>query len=124
MGSGGPTGGQNVPGQWMINPAYAQQQMQPQAAPPQAAPPGRRAEKDNLWQNTIAMLANPGKVTTHGATVPASASAQPGSANLQSRSWPIGSRRRAGLALASQQNFATALKEGWDIEAMAGILIF
>jgi hypothetical protein len=54
-------------------------------------------------------LANPGKVTTPGATVPASASAQPGPANLQSflANWKPA---QSGPGSGFQQNFATALK--------------
>ena len=75
----------------------------------QAAPQAAAPAAPNSWQNTMAMLANPGKVTTPGATVPASASAQPGSANLQSflANWkPAQSGPGAGF----QQNFATALR--------------
>ena len=73
----------NVPGGYVVNPAYAQQQQQaaaaPQAAPQSAAP----SPALNSWQNTMAMLANPGKVTTPGATVPATTSTQPGPGSLQ-----------------------------------------
>ena len=55
------------------------------------------------------MLANPGKVTTPGATVPQTAGAQPGSANLQSF-LQIGNPRSQGRAAGFQNNFATALK--------------
>lgn len=55
-------------------------QMQQQAAPQAAAPAA-----PNNWQNTLSMLANPGRVTTPGATVPqAPSSAQPGPGVLQS----------------------------------------
>jgi hypothetical protein len=88
QGTGGAAGGQNAmgsPGQavggqltgggYMINPAYAIQQMQQQAAPkpaaaaPQApaAPPG-----PDMNQAYLAALSNPGHVTTPGATVPES----------------------------------------------------
>ena len=101
MGSGGPTAGQNVSQYMPIGPA-PQQQAAPQAAPQAAAP--------NNWQNTIAMLANPGKVTTPGATVPASASsAQPGPGSLQAflQNWrPASSGPGSGF----QQGFANALK--------------
>ena len=56
---------------------FAQMQQPQQAAP--AAP-----SAPNNWQNTLSMLANPGHVTTPGATVPqAPSSAQPGPGVLQ-----------------------------------------
>ena len=55
----------------------------PQAAPQQQAAPSAPTPPNN-WQSTIAALANPGKVTTPGATVPATASTQPGPGALQS----------------------------------------
>jgi hypothetical protein len=72
----------NVPGGYVVNPAYAQQQQQAAAAP-QAAPQAAPSPALNSWQNTMAMLANPGKVTTPGATVPAGPSTQPGPGALQ-----------------------------------------
>ena len=84
--------------------ANYQQSMQPrqQAAPAAPTPP-------NNWQAMLTGLANPGKVTTPGATVPASASAQPGPANLQSflANWKPA---QSGPGSGFQQNFATALK--------------
>ena len=59
------------------NPFSGAQQPQQQAAAPSAPTP------PNNWQSTIAALANPGKVTTPGATVPATASTQPGPGALQ-----------------------------------------
>ena len=84
------------------NPFSGAQQPQQQAAPSAPTPP-------NNWQSTIAALANPGKVTTPGATVPATASAQPGPANLQSflANWKPA---QSGPGSGFQQNFATALK--------------
>ena len=152
----------NVPGGYVVNPAYVQQQQQaaaaPQAAPstasagqggggmtmqqmlasftpiqqqwwagapasekqqamntygvgaaaaaPQAAPQAA----PNSWQNTMAMLANPGKVTTRGATVPAGPSAQPGPGALQAflqNYKPTQSGPGAGF----QNSFAGTLKE-------------
>ena len=96
-------GSQYMPQAMPYMPAPQQQQ----AAPPQAAP---QAAAPNNWQNTIAMLANPGKVTTPGATVPASAaSAQPGPGGLQAflQNWrPASSGPGSGF----QQGFANALK--------------
>jgi hypothetical protein len=58
---------------------YAMGMGQPQQATPQQAPPSAPAAPGGLtYPQVLAMLANPGKVTTPGATVPASAtSAQP-----------------------------------------------
>ena len=56
---------------------HQMQQQQPQAP---AAAPGA----PNAWQNTLSMLANPGRVTTPGATVPQSpTSYQPNNGVLQ-----------------------------------------
>ena len=74
--------------------AYANQQFSPVGAPrgttyanggqnAGAAPAAAPSPALNSWQNTMAMLANPGKVTTPGATVPATASTQPGPGALQ-----------------------------------------
>ena len=81
----------------------------PQAAAPQAAPQAAAPTAPNNWQNTMAMLANPGKVTTPGATVPATASTQPGPGSLQAflQNWkPAQSGPGAGF----QQGFGNALK--------------
>ena len=48
-------------------------------APQQAAPAGPAPPAPpNMWQATLSALANPGKVTTPGANVPAGPSSQPG----------------------------------------------
>lgn len=61
------------------NQIMSQQQQQPQQAAPQAAPAG-----PNMSQAYLQALANPGPVTTPGATVPQSPTAyQPGSGVLQ-----------------------------------------
>jgi hypothetical protein len=44
--------------------------MSPQAQPQQQAPQAAAPSAPNNWQNTLSMLANPGHVTTPGATVP------------------------------------------------------
>ena len=102
MGSGGPTAGQNVSGYGPIGPA-------PQQAAPQAAPQAAAPTAPNNWQNTMAMLANPGKVNTPGATVPATASAQPGPGSLQAflANWKPA---QSGVGSGFQQGFAGALK--------------
>ena len=81
----------------------------PQAAAPQAAPQAAAPAAPNNWQNTMAMLANPGKVTTPGATVPATASAQPGPGSLQAflQNWKPA---QSGPGSGFQQGFAGSLK--------------
>jgi hypothetical protein len=56
-----------IGGSYQPNAFMGPQQQQPQQAPMAAAPAG------NNWQTTLAMLANPGHVTTPGATVPQAA---------------------------------------------------
>lgn len=86
-------------------PQQQQPMMQSPAQAPMAAP-----QAGNNWQTTLAMLANPGKVTTPGATVPqASSSATPGPGVLQSflANWqPAQSGAGAGFT----QNFNTILR--------------
>jgi hypothetical protein len=79
-----------------------QGQQQQQAAPAAAAP--------NNWQQTLSMLANPGHVTTPGATVPqAASSAQPGPGVLQSflANWQPA---QSGAGSGFTQNFNTILR--------------
>ena len=94
-------GGQNIPGQWMPNPAYAMQQQQ---AAPQAAPQAQASGPPNNWQAAINALSNPGKVTTQGATVPQVTGYQPSggvnNAFLQ----------QAGAGQGMNQNFLSALR--------------
>ena len=79
QGSGQATAGQNVGGGYQINPAYAIQQAQqqyaaqqaPQAQPAQPAPTPGIMSRDQ----SLALLSNPGHVTTPGANVPQSAPA-------------------------------------------------
>ena len=77
--------------------------------PQQAAAPTPAAASGPTYPQILSMLANPGKVNTPGATVPATASAQPGPANLQSflANWKPA---QSGPGSGFQQNFATALK--------------
>ena len=77
---------------------------QPQQAPMAAAPPA------NNWQSTLAMLANPGPVTTPVATVPqASTSNQPGPGVLQNflANW---SPAQSGPGSGFTQNFNSILR--------------
>ena len=77
---------------------------QPQQAPMAAAPPA------NNWQSTLAMLANPGPVTTPGATVPqAPTSNQPGPGVLQNflANW---SPAQSGPGSGFTQNFNSILR--------------
>ena len=89
------------PGFWQAQ-AAMQGQGQGQGQQQQPAAP-------NSWQNTMAMLANPGKVTTPGATVPATASAQPGPGSLQAflQNWKPA---QSGPGSGFQQGFGNALK--------------
>jgi hypothetical protein len=82
-------------------------QMQGQQAAPQAAAPAA----PNNWQNTLSMLANPGHVTTPGATIPQAppGSAQPSPGVLQNflANWqPAQSGPGSGFT----QNFNTILR--------------
>ena len=88
----------------------------PQAAAPQAAPQAAAPTAPNNWQNTMAMLANPGKVTTPGATLFPPLQALNRGRRICSPSWPIGNRRRVGQAQAFRTILLLHLKE-WDIEA-------
>jgi hypothetical protein len=75
---------------------------QQQGAPAASAP--------NNWQNTLSMLANPGQVTTPGATVPqAASSATPGPGVLQSflANWQP---QQSGPGSGFTQNFNTILR--------------
>ena len=94
-------GGQNIPAQYQFMPQQQQQQA-PMAAAPTAP---------NNWQNTLSMLANPGHVTTPGATVPAAApgGGQPSPGVLQNflANWqPASSGPGSGFT----QNFNTILR--------------
>jgi hypothetical protein len=104
----------NIPmpgGQFMSQPGYqmlyggGQGQPAAPAAAPAAAPP-------NNWQNTLSMLANPGHVTTPGATVPQAAAqggGQPSPGVLQNflANWqPAQSGPGSGFT----QNFNTILR--------------
>jgi hypothetical protein len=93
-----------IGGSYQPNGFMAPQQQQPQA--PMAAPPA-----GNNWQTSLAMLANPGQVTTPGATVPQApqGSAQPSPGVLQNflANWqPAQSGPGSGFA----QNFNTILR--------------
>jgi hypothetical protein len=111
MGSPGQAvGGQNVGGGYQINPAYAIQQMQQQYAAQQAPQAAAPAAAPNNWQNTLSMLANPGHVTTPGATVPqAPTSNQPGPGVLQNflANWQPAS---SGAGSGFTQNFNSILR--------------
>ena len=65
--------GKNTPAQYVVNPAYAmsQQGMGQQQAKPAA--PAAPTNPIDMNQAYLAALANPGKVTTQGATVPQAA---------------------------------------------------
>jgi hypothetical protein len=80
---------------------------QPQQAAPQAASPAAA----NNWQQTLAMLANPGPVATPGATVPQAApgGGQPSPGVLQNflANWQPGS---SGPGSGFTQNFNTILR--------------
>lgn len=86
-----------------------QPQPQPQQQAPQAAAPAA-APGQPSYQQVLSMLANPGPVTTPGATVPQAASAaQPGPGVLQSflQNWkPAQSGPGSGFT----QNFNTILR--------------
>jgi hypothetical protein len=89
-------------------PQAAQQQAQPAAAAPAAS---SAAAAPNNWQQTLSMLANPGKVTTPGATVPAAPSSggQPTPGVLQNflANWQPAS---SGAGSGFTQNFNTILR--------------
>ena len=78
---------------------------QPQQAPMGAAPPA------NNWQSTLAMLANPGQVTTPGATVPQAApnaaQASPGVLQNFLANWQP---QQSGPGSGFTQNFNTILR--------------
>ena len=78
--------------------------MQPTAAPQAAAPP-------NNWQQTLSLLANPGHVTTPGATVPQApqGGGQPSPGVLQNflANWQPA---QSGPGSGFQQNFNTILR--------------
>lgn len=109
IGSGGANPGNTLSG-YQVNPAYAIQQMQQQYAPQQAAPQAAAPAAPNNWQDTLSMLANPGHVTTPGATVPQAQSAtgvQPGVLQSFMQNWkPAQSGAGSGFA----QNFNTILR--------------
>ena len=93
-------GAQPGPGGSVPTAASFAAQGAPQAA---AAPP-------NNWQQTLGMLANPGQVTTPGATVPqAASSAQPDPGVLQSflANWKP---QQSGPGSGFTQNFNTILR--------------
>ena len=74
-----------------------------------SAPAASAGASGPTYPQILSMLANPGKVNTPGATVPETASVQPGSANLQSflKNWQPA---QSGPGSGFQQNFSTALK--------------
>jgi hypothetical protein len=79
-------------------------------AQPQAAPQAAAAAPPNNWQNSLAMLANPGHVTTPGATVPqaqGSTSLNPGVLQSFLGSWKPA---QSGPGSGFQQNFNTILR--------------
>lgn len=83
MGGGGQFtgGGQYQSGQMAGQNVLPQQQWVPDQQQQQAAPQAAAPTMPNNWQNTLSMLANPGHVTTPGATVPqaqSSTGVQPG----------------------------------------------
>jgi hypothetical protein len=95
--------GQSMMAQSILNRGGGQQQ----AAAPAAAPTQQPGTVD--YNSVLSMLANPGKVTTPGATVPATAPATANPAGLQSflANWrPAQSGPGSGF----QQGFAGALK--------------
>jgi hypothetical protein len=89
-------------------PIYGPMQQQPQQ---QAAPQAAAPSAPNNWQQTLAMLANPGKVTTPGATVPAAPASggQPTPGVLQNflANWQPAS---SGAGSGFTQNFNTILR--------------
>ena len=81
---------------------YAYPQMQPQQQAPQAAP--QPSGPPNNWQAAINALANPGKVTTQGATTPLVQGYQPsGGVNQAFLNQP-------GIGAGMNQNFLNALR--------------
>ena len=103
MGSGGTPGGQTAPRQWIPLP----QQQAAAAAAPQAAAGGA---SPNSWQQTLGMLANPGHVTTPGATVPqaqSSTGVQPGVLQSFLANWQP---QQSGPGSGFTQNFNTILR--------------
>ena len=107
-GSDGMPYGQTSLGRGVTGSSWQPSPLQPQQATP-AAPAAQSAASGPTYPQILSMLANPGKVTTPGATVPQTASVQPGSANLQSflKNWQPA---QSGPGSGFQQNFATALK--------------
>jgi hypothetical protein len=113
MGSGGVPGGQNTLGGYQVNPAYAIQQAQQQYAQQQAAPAAAPAPAANsaglTAQQYMQLRANPGHVTTPGATVPQAPATNQSNGVLQQflQNWtPATSGAGSGL----QQGFSKALK--------------
>jgi hypothetical protein len=95
--------GRNTPGQYIVNPAYAQQQMGQQQQPaPQAAP--QASGPPNNWQAAINALSNPGKVQTMGANVPQVTGYQPSGGVNQAF------LNQAGAGQGMNQNFLNALR--------------
>lgn len=92
----GQLAGTNAPTQnvWVPNQAPAPQQ----AAAPQASGP------PNNWQAALNALANPGKVTTPGATVPQATGSQPSGGVNQAF------LNQAGAGQGMNQNFLSALR--------------
>jgi hypothetical protein len=81
-------------------------QMQQQQQPQQAAAPSA----PNNWQNTLSMLANPGHVTTPGATVPqaqSSTGVQPGVLQNFLANWKP---QQSGAGSGFTQNFNSILR--------------
>ena len=104
----------NVPmpgGQFMSQQGYQALYGGGQGQPGAAAAPAQAAAAPNNWQNTLSMLANPGHVTTPGATVPQAppGSSQPSPGVLQNflANWqPAQSGPGSGFT----QNFNTILR--------------
>jgi hypothetical protein len=110
LGSGQVPGGQQSLGGYQVNPAYAIQQMQQQHAAQQAPQAAAPAAAPNNWQNTLSMLANPGKVTTPGATVPqaqSSTGVQPGVLQNFLANWQPA---QSGAGSGFTQNFNSILR--------------
>ena len=104
----------NVPmpgGQYMSQQGYQVLYGGGQGQPGAAAAPAQSAAAPNNWQQTLSMLANPGHVTTPGATVPQAppGSSQPSPGVLQNflANWqPAQSGPGSGFT----QNFNTILR--------------
>ena len=104
----GMQGGQWVPGQMVPNPAYtAAQQQKPAAPAAPAAPAG-----PDMSAAYLNALANPGKVTTPGATVPQSAPPSASSGVLQQflANWQNQGQPTTGAGNYNNKGFFDALQ--------------